>query len=83
VHDYHLMLRYNIVHMVQIYGSFLAVFGALILVYIDLAHRPNVPSQKLKFCHLQIFWSELLVEYPQCIEMTFAIESADESNTYT
>jgi hypothetical protein len=28
-----------------------------------------VRSQKLKFRHLQILWSELIVKYPQCIEM--------------
>jgi hypothetical protein len=35
-----------------------------------------VCSQKLKFRHLQIFWLQSFVEYPQCIEMTFFFKNA-------
>jgi hypothetical protein len=36
----------------------------------------HVSTQKLKFRHLQFFLSELFVQYPQCIEVTFVLENA-------
>ena len=33
-------------------------------------------AKNWKFRHLQNFWLELFVQYPQCIEVTFVLENA-------